>query len=84
MALWAILLTAAAAAAVIFLIAPALVIFSAVFRRKEPIPFEQYDLDKFKDHYYLPYLDKIAAARGALQSLPHTAVSVLSRRLSVS
>lgn len=78
MTLWGILLLAAAAAAVIFLIAPALVIFFAVFHRKEPIPFEQYDWEKYKTHYYVPYVDKITAARSSLQTYPHNAVTVVS------
>ena len=78
MALWAILLLAAAAAFVVFLAAPALLIFFAVFYRKKTIPFEQYNLEKFKNHYYLPYLGRIGDARSALQAHDHTAVTVTS------
>lgn len=79
MAPWAIIVVAALAAFVIFLAAPALLIFFAVFYRKKAIPFEQYDLEKFKGHYYIPYLGRIAAARGALQAYDHVEVETISR-----
>lgn len=79
MTLWGIIAIAAVAAFVIFLAAPAVLIFFAVFYRKEPIPFEQYDWEKFKNHYYLPYLERIGKARTALQHHPHEAVYARSR-----
>ena len=48
------IIIAALAAFVIFLLAPALLIFFAVFGRKKALPFEEYDMEKFKNHYYIP------------------------------
>ena len=74
MAPWGIILIAAAAAVFLFVIAPALLIFIAVFYHKKAIPFEQYDLKKYQNHYYIPFLSRIAAAREWIQSKPHTRV----------
>ena len=52
MAPWGIILIAAAAAVFLFVIAPALLIFIAVFYHKKAIPFEQYDLKKYQNHLY--------------------------------
>ncbi len=78
MSWWLILLIAAAAALVIFLIAPAVVIFIFVFSRKNTKPFEEYDWEKFKDHYYVPYLGRIEAARSFVRSHSVRRVSVTS------
>ena len=43
----------------IFLGAPALVIYFSVFGRKKAPSFEQYDQEKFKKHYYYPYVNTI-------------------------
>ena len=72
------IIIAALAAFVIFLLAPALLIFFAVFGRKKAVPFEEYDMEKFKNHYYIPYLGRIAEAREWLKAKPHTEVDVLS------
>ena len=74
MAPWGIILIAAAAAVFLFVIVPALLIFIAVFYHKKAIPFEQYDLKKYQNHYYIPFLSRIAAARKWIQSKPHTRV----------
>ena len=74
-----IIMITVSAAFFLFLLAPAFVIFFAVFGRKKAPPFEQYDLNKFKDHYYIPYLGRIAEAREWLKAKPHSEVSVLSR-----
>lgn len=79
MSAWAIVLIAVSAAAVVFLIAPALMIFFAVFYRKKVIPFEEYNLEKFKNHYYLPYLGRIAEAREYIRQYPVTHVTAVSR-----
>ncbi len=72
------IIIAVSAAFVVFVLAPALLIFFAVFGRKKALPFEQYDIKKFKNHYYIPYLGRIAEARGWLKAKPHTEVEVLS------
>ncbi len=74
----AIILIAVSAAFVIFVLIPALLIFFAVFGRKKAVPFEEYDMEKFKNHYYIPYLGRIAEAREWLKAKPHTEVDVLS------
>lgn len=75
---WVILLIAAFAALVIFLIAPVVFIFVAVFSRKETKPFEEYDWEKFKDHYYVPFLGRIEAARSFVRGHSVKRVSVMS------
>ena len=78
MSWWVILLIALFAALVIFLIAPVVFIFVAVFSRKETKPFEEYDWEKFKDHYYVPYLGRIEAARSFVRGHSVKRVSVMS------
>lgn len=73
-----ILIVAAVAALVIFLIAPVTFIFVAVFRRKNTKPFEEYDWEKFKDHYYVPYLGRIKEARTFVRNHSVKRVSVTS------
>ena len=68
--IWVWIAVIAAALFVIFLLLPALTIFLAVFRRKKTKPFEQYDMKKFKDHYYVAYIDRIAEKRRFVKSHP--------------
>lgn len=79
MSLWGIFLLTAAALLFFFLMVPAVGTFFAVFYRKKAVPFEQYDLQKFKNHYYIPYLDRVKEAREWLQAHDHTPVSVTTR-----
>lgn len=76
MNLWGVLLLIAAALLFFFLILPAVLVFFAVFYRKKGVPFEQYDPEKFKSHYYMPYLGRIAEAREWLQQHDHAPVYV--------
>lgn len=62
----------------VFFIAPALLIFVAVFSRKKTVPFEDYNWERFKDHYYVPYLGRIKTARDFVQSHKKTEVSSTS------
>ena len=68
MIFWVIIGLAAAVTA--FLIAPALLIFVAVFHHKKTVPFEEYNWEKFKDHYYVPYLGRIERERDFVWSHP--------------
>ena len=61
-----------------FLIAPALTIFVMVFKRKETKPFEEYNIKKFKKHYYVRYIDRISVKRTFVKSHPMTELSVKS------
>lgn len=70
---------AVAAALFFFLVLPGTLVFFAIFYRKKAVPFEKYDRKKFKDHYYIPYLGRIADARAQLQSAPHEEVWMTSR-----
>lgn len=76
MHVWGVLLPIAAALLFFFLILPAVLTFIAVFYRKKGVPFEQYDAKKFKNHYYMPYLGRVAEARAWLQRHDHTPVYV--------
>ena len=73
-----IIIIAVSAAFTVFYLAPALLIFFAVFGRKKAVPFEEYNLKRFKNHYYIPYLGRIAEARDRLKARPHMEVEVLS------
>ena len=77
--LWAFVLIAAAAAIFVFLIAPALLIFYSVFHRKKAIPFEKYNQKKYQNHYYIPYLGRIAEARDFIRQYPVKKVWAKSR-----
>ncbi len=78
MNLWTILCIALAAALMFFLVLPAFVIFFAVFSRKKPVPFEDYDQKKYKNHYYMPYLGRIGEARDSLRRRRAERVCALS------
>lgn len=81
MPVWAVILLSVFIvidAVFVFLGAPALVIYIAVFGRKKAVPFEQYDQEKFKDHYYYPYVKTIGKERERMLSRPHTEVSIKS------
>ena len=73
MIFWVIIGLAAAVTA--FFIAPALLIFVAVFHHKKTVPFEEYNWDKFKDHYYVPYLGRIERERDFVWSHSKKTVS---------
>lgn len=79
MNIWGILLSAAAAALFLFLLLPAALVFFAVFYRKNPVPFEQYNQEKFKNHYYIPYLGRLAEVRQQLQAHAFVPVWVTNR-----
>lgn len=63
-----------AAAVFFFLVLPDALVFFAIFYRKKAVPFEKYNQKKFKNHYYIPYLGRIAEARAQLQANPHEEV----------
>lgn len=60
----------------IFLGAPALVIYFSVFGRKKAPSFEQYDQEKFKKHYYYPYVNTILKERERILSKAHTEITL--------
>ena len=68
--IWVWIAVIAAALFVIFLLLPAFTIFLAVFSRKKTKPFEQYNLKKYKDHYYMTYIGRIAEKRKFVKSHP--------------
>lgn len=62
----------------VFVVIPALGVFFVVFRRKETKPFEEYDIKKYKNHYYVQYIDRIQKKREFVKSHPMREVSVKS------
>ncbi len=68
--IWVWIAVIAAALFVIFLLLPAFTIFFAVFSRKKTKPFEQYNLKKYKNHYYMAYIGRIAEKRKFVKSHP--------------
>ena len=44
----------------------------------ETKPFEEYDFKKFKNHYYVRYIDRISVKREFVKSHPMTELSVKS------
>lgn len=78
MELWQIILIAAVGVFFLFIVVPTVLAFIAVFIRKEAPTPEEYDWEKYKDHYYIPYVGRILAARDTIKKRKCTEVEVTS------
>ena len=63
---------------VLLYIVPSVLVFFAIFYRKDPLPFDEYDLEKHKDHYFVPFAQRVGDKRAELQQYPMEEVSVTS------
>lgn len=74
-----IILIIALAAALLFFVIPAVLIFFAVFYRKTPVPFEEYNLKKYKNHYFVPYAGRVGEARKVMRARAMTRAEVTAK-----
>ncbi len=72
------ILIIAGAAFFCFVLLPTLLVFFLVFGRKKAVPFEQYNRRRYRNHYYIAYLGRIAQEREKILAYPHEPVSVVS------